>query len=120
MSPNGMPEPPAAAERVLTERTAWGGVYRFHEVAAPPQRIGGRIVTPIAVMHALRVGPIAWAVHWPSAVLVQEEGREERIPVLDVTRLLVWGLFALTVLALLVRVAVGVSKGAQEHGRVAH
>lgn len=54
-----------------------------------PATVGGRTVTPQAQVLALRLpfGGFVW--NRPVAVLVEENGRSQRLPIPDITRMIV-------------------------------
>jgi hypothetical protein len=66
-------------------------------VGEPVQR-NGLTVTPLAQSLRVRLpfGPAGWGFVWnrPAAVLVEQNGRVERLPIVDVTRLAQIGLLA--------------------------
>jgi hypothetical protein len=80
----------------------------WREASGDTIRIGGVAITPQS--RSLTVRSPHWGLVWnrPVAVVVEQEGQTERIPIADVTRiaqaaLLAWGLvFSLCVFALFV------------------
>lgn len=74
---------------------------RFNEIVQLKGGIGQSVtvgevtVTPLsqALVIQLPFGGFVW--NRPTAILVDQHGRTERIPVMNVTRVLVWGLLGL-------------------------
>jgi hypothetical protein len=78
------------------------GVLQFRAIPDAPVTVRGCTVTPVSKVLSVRLpfGGFVW--NRPQAVLVERDGRVERIPILDVTRLVQLGLLALV---LVVRLA---------------
>jgi hypothetical protein len=57
--------------------------------------VGDATVTPLSQALVIRVpfGSFAW--NRPTAILVERNGQTERIPIVNVTRILVWGLLGI-------------------------
>lgn len=58
-------------------------------------KIGDQVVTPQSQSVTLRwpYGGLAW--NRPTAVLVKQDDQTTRIPIMDITRILVWGFLGL-------------------------
>lgn len=70
---------------VLTVQTAYGERVRAGEVS----------VTPQSQALIVRWPNGGWVWNRPVAVLVERNGTRERIPIVDVTRIVQWGLLGL-------------------------
>ncbi len=70
-------------------------MFQWQMVDGEPVVVGAVTVTPQAQALSLRFpfGGIVW--NRPAAVLVEQDGRTERIPIMDVTRWAVWTLLGL-------------------------
>src|SRR2546425_2768243 len=67
-----------------------------------PVTVRGITVTPVSKVLSVRLPFAGFVWNRPHAVVVERDGRVERIPILDVTRIVQWGLLAL---ALVIRLA---------------
>jgi len=72
--------------------TQW---FQRQTISGDQTKIGDTIVTPQAQSVTLRwpYGGLIW--NRPAAVLVERDNHTTRLPVIDVTRILVWGLLGL-------------------------
>ncbi|MEW5989331.1 MAG: hypothetical protein AB1791_22110 [Chloroflexota bacterium] len=79
----------------------WQRFIQWQAVAGDPVRVGDIVITLQAQALAIRL-PFAGLV-WnrPLAVLVERDGRQERIPIVNVTRLAQIALLALAVVFLM-------------------
>lgn len=71
-----------------------GSVIERRESAGSPVRVGDANITPLATSLIVRWpgGGAVWS--GPAAILVEREGRAERIPIRNVNRRILWGLRA--------------------------
>ena len=74
-----------------------GSMLECQESSGTPTTAGDVTVTPLARSLVLRWprGGVVWS--GPSAVVVQREGRTERIPIVNVNRRILWSIRAGTV-----------------------
>lgn len=64
-------------------------------ISGNKSKIGNKVVTPQSQSITLRwpYGGLVW--NRPAAVLVEQDNQTTRIPIIDITRILVWGLLGL-------------------------
>lgn len=88
-------------------------IVQWETHAGEPVRAAGAIVTPLAWALTVRLpfGGLVW--NTPVAVMVDRDGRIERVPIVDVTRLVLigLGLFAAAVAMLAI-----IAGGGDSHG----
>lgn len=79
-------------------------VLQWRTETGQPVTVGAVTVTPVArgVVARLPVGAVVW--NRPVAVLIEQDGRSRRVPLLDITRIAQAGLLGLGLLAVLVGV----------------
>ena len=70
-----------------------------------PVTVRGITVTPVSKVLSVRLPFAGFVWNRPHAVVVERDGRVERIPILDVTRIVPLGLLALVLVFWVVRVA---------------
>jgi len=70
-----------------------------------PVTVRGITVTPVSKVLSVRLPFAGFVWNRPHAVVVERDGRVERIPILDVTRIVPLGLLALVLVVWVVRVA---------------
>ncbi len=79
-------------------------IFQWQMINGKPITVGDATATPQAQALSVRFpfGGFVW--NRPAAVLVERDGRTERIPIVDITRLIVWILAgAATAVAILSR-----------------
>ena len=67
--------------------------------------VRGITVTPVSRVLSVRLPFAGFVWNHPQAVVVERDGRVERIPIVDVTRIVQLGLLTLTVIIWVARVA---------------
>ena len=69
--------------------------FQRQTISGEQIKVGDTIVTPQAQSVTLRwpYGGLLW--NRPAAVLVEQDDQTTRIPIIDVTRILVWGFLGL-------------------------
>ncbi len=67
-------------------------IVQFKTLQGNPIQVGDRLITPQS--QALKIRFSRWGFVWnrPVAILVEQEGNVKRIPVVDITRWIVWGI----------------------------
>ena len=83
------------------------GTLQFQWRTTPDDSVTvrGITVTPVSRVLSVRLPFAEFVWNRPTAVVVERDGRVERIPILDVTRIAQLGLLALTVVIWVARVA---------------
>lgn len=78
-----------------------GEVFRWQTVAGRPVTLHNRTITPLTQVLALRwpQGGFVW--NRPVALLIEQDGQVERVPVLDMTRFVQVALFSCAIFVLL-------------------
>jgi len=71
--------------------------FQWETLTGEPIIVGDTTVTPNSHVLSIRLpfGGLVW--NRPAAVVVERNGQTERIAILDVTRLAVWSILALSV-----------------------
>ena len=87
------------------EQTRGKFQFQLRSVHDDSVTVRGITVTPISKVLSVRLpfGGFVW--NRPQAVVVERDGRVERIPILDVTRMVQLGLLGLAVVIWIARVA---------------
>jgi hypothetical protein len=83
-------------------------IFQWQIKNGQPMQVGGQTVTPQARVTALRL-PF-WGFVWnrPIAVLVEDDGRVQRLPIPDMTRMIVLAVVVMSaIIALLVELQEG-------------
>jgi len=70
-------------------------------------RQAGLLVTPISKEVVLRLPYLHLAWRWPSAIIVERADGQERLPIVDFTRLFQFGMFAIGAFLILVMWLIG-------------
>jgi len=74
-------------------------LVRLDTIAGPPQTIGEVTVTPHSQRLIVRWPNGGWVWHRPAAVEVERDGQVEHLPVLDMTRMAQWAMWAVVAIA---------------------
>lgn len=80
-----------------------------------PVRVGETMITPVAVVRGLRLANWGVAARYPSEVIVERRGKVERLPIRDVTLIVLAALAGLTVL-FQVLARLWLANGGKRHG----
>jgi hypothetical protein len=82
----------------LTMRRFW--IWRSYTTAT--QQIGSRAITPVVQSVGLRWPGGGWLWQFPLAVEIvdEDEGTQQRLPIPDLTRSVVWFLYALALIVI--------------------
>jgi hypothetical protein len=83
-----------------------GEVIQFHNLSGEPARLGRVTVTPQNQAVTLRLPFGGFVFNRPVAVLVEQDGETQRIPVLDVTRMAQLGLWVSSFVLLAIATAI--------------
>ena len=81
------------------------GMLQLRTIPDAPVTVRGCTVTPISRVLSVRLPFAGFVWNRPYAVVVERGGRVERIPILDVTRMVQLGLLALVLVVWVARVA---------------
>jgi hypothetical protein len=67
-------------------------IVQFTTSQGAPIQVGDRVITPQS--QALKIRFSRWGFVWnrPVAVLIEQEGNVQRVPVVDITRWILWGI----------------------------
>lgn len=65
---------------------------QFTTIQGAPIQVGDRLITPQS--QALKIRFSRWGFVWnrPVAILVEQDGNVQRVPVVDITRWILWGI----------------------------
>ena len=69
-----------------------GRTIEWSESRGRPVTVGDTTVTPVARSLAVRCSRLGAVWSDPAAILVERDGRTDRIPIMNVNRRIVWGL----------------------------
>ncbi|MBI3944002.1 MAG: hypothetical protein HY326_13375 [Chloroflexi bacterium] len=69
-------------------------IIQWHSQAGQPVTVDERTITPLSQVLVIQLPFAAWVWHRPAAVLVERDGQAQCIPILDMTRLVQVGLWA--------------------------
>ena len=84
-------------------------IFQFNTIQGNPIILGDRTITPQSQALKIRLGK--WGIVWnrPVAVLVEQDGEIHRLPVVDITRWIVWGISGIVLLFWIYGLLVGSS-----------
>ena len=71
---------------------------QFNTIQGNPIRVGDRVITPQSQALSIRFNKWGFVWNRPVAILVEQEGNVHRVPVVDITRWIIWGISGMVLL----------------------